>query len=80
MSTHAADRVFSSLAKTCPHLIAFDVQANDDGISDQRPFLRAKQIDVHGCMKYVGVRSNFSMIRHAEPASDVLKDEEFLMI
>ena len=80
-SSEAASRVFSSLAIDCPRLMAAVIVAPDPvlGGKQQRGFMRFRQTDYYGRTNFVGVMTDISAIKHHEPASDILEDEQFLV-
>lgn len=77
-----AEKVFSRLHEICPHLVLLDIEARDPRAKCEvnRRYLRSKQSDLYGHVKYVGALTKFAMIKHHEPASDILEPEKFLRI
>jgi hypothetical protein len=76
------DKIYSSLAANCPHLTVVVLKVDgrtvemweDDGT---HPFLRSKQIDLHGQTNVVGMAVEWHMVKHYEPCSEILQRENF---
>jgi hypothetical protein len=75
------DRIFSSLAASCPDLTVVVLKVN--GILEMsedtgtHPFLRSKQIDLYGQTRVVGMAEELHMVKHHEPCSEILEPNSF---
>jgi hypothetical protein len=76
------DKIFSSLAASCPNLTVVVLKV--DGRTVQRyeddgthPFLRSKQIDLHGQTSVAGMAVEQHMVKHYEPCSEILERDNF---
>lgn len=69
-----ADRIFDTLASTCPHLIAESIWLIIEGGSalDSCAFLRSRQTDSQGRAQYVAVPIDEKLIKYYEPCAEVL--------
>ena len=78
-----ANRVFEVLSNSCPYLTALvidvrDVRLRDDCCSrnvQRFGYMRARQVDVCGRRKVVGVPILPHMIKHHEPCSEIFDDD-----
>jgi hypothetical protein len=76
------DKIFSSLAASCPDLTVVILKVDgrtverydDDGT---HPFLRSKQIDLHGQTRVVGMAEELHMVKHCEPCAEILESDNF---
>lgn len=72
----AADKIFESLASSCPSLVALVIDASDaDPLVTPVGFLRAKQLDLYGKPTYVGVPVQVQELVYHEPCSKILFEE-----
>lgn len=75
-----ANKIFDELAPSCPHLAGLVIDARKPGEDcrsrdvRQFGFLRARQIDLCGRTKTVGIAIEPHMIKHHEPCSEIFED------
>lgn len=78
----AAYRIFQTLVPDCPDfaVVAFDTWADCDieESCHRTAFVRVKQITASGQTTYTGTAVDFHMVKHYEPYSDLLDEEQFV--
>lgn len=78
----AADKIFSTLASTCPRFVALVIEARC--VPESRlcgfqayAFLKSKQTDLYGHTSVVGMAVEPHMVKHYEPCAEILEPERF---
>jgi hypothetical protein len=77
--TRAANKVFHTLAPSCPAFTALLFRAqelDDDDSSDYLfAFVRSSKVDKSGCTTYEAVSVQPHLLKHYEPRSDILHQD-----
>ena len=81
-----ADKVFSTLASTCPHFVALVIEAKCVPETQESgrlrgfqafAFMKSKQTDLYGHTSVVRMAIEPHMVKHDEPCAEILEPERF---